>query len=110
MTEQAQTDASPACGQSLSTELLERFEAWWEAHGQYCRAGGGDYEKTFAFRAWEAAEQAGHNDCMLHVFDGYRVYCSMTEKAKARTSYENVSDTLDSLAKLMRSNVEVRGR
>jgi len=39
------------------SDLLEGFEAWWEAHGQYCRAGGGEYEKTFAFRAWEAAEQ-----------------------------------------------------
>ncbi len=31
------------------------FHAWWDSHGQFCRAGGGDYEKTFAFRAWEAA-------------------------------------------------------
>jgi len=31
------------------------FDEWWEKHGQFCRAGGGDYEKTFAFRAWEAA-------------------------------------------------------
>ena len=31
------------------------FDEWWQAHGQYCRAGGGEYEKTFAFRAWEAA-------------------------------------------------------
>lgn len=31
------------------------FEAWWENHGQYCRAGGGQYEKTFAYHAYEAA-------------------------------------------------------
>lgn len=31
------------------------FEGWWEAHGQYVRAGGGQYESTFAYRAWEAA-------------------------------------------------------
>ena len=30
------------------------FEAWWADVGQYCRAGGGEYEKTFAYRAWEA--------------------------------------------------------
>jgi hypothetical protein len=35
------------------------FDAWWEQHGQFCRAGGGSYEKTFAFRAWEAA----HEEC-----------------------------------------------
>lgn len=31
------------------------FEHWWETSGQYCRAGGGDYEKTFGYRAYEAA-------------------------------------------------------
>lgn len=34
------------------------FEAWWQASGQYSRAGGGDYEKTFAFNAWKASRQA----------------------------------------------------
>lgn len=35
--------------------LQELFEPWWEKSGQFCRAGGGGYEKTFAFYAWEAA-------------------------------------------------------
>lgn len=34
------------------------FEAWWEKEGQYCRAGGGDYEKTFAYRAYQAGRAA----------------------------------------------------
>ena len=42
-------------GDPRSTEKLDRFEEWWQANGQFCRAGGGDYEKTFAYRAWEAA-------------------------------------------------------
>lgn len=29
------------------------FEEWWGKHGQFCRAGGGDYEKAFAYHAWE---------------------------------------------------------
>lgn len=33
------------------------FEDWWEKHGQFCRSGGGDYEKTFAYRAWEASQK-----------------------------------------------------
>lgn len=33
----------------------EAFEAWWKDQGQYSRAGGGDYEKTFAYNAWRAA-------------------------------------------------------
>ncbi|WP_157497447.1 hypothetical protein [Diaphorobacter sp. J5-51] len=39
------------------------FEAWWNQHGQFCRAGGGDYEKTFAFRAWEAAVNMERKAC-----------------------------------------------
>lgn len=31
------------------------FETWWEDHGQYCRAGGGQYERSFAYCAYEAA-------------------------------------------------------
>jgi hypothetical protein len=32
--------------------LVAEFDLWWETHGQYIRAGGGLYEKTFAFEAW----------------------------------------------------------
>ena len=39
-------------GISNGAPLLS-FEEWWEAHGQYCRAGGGEYEKTFACHAYE---------------------------------------------------------
>lgn len=28
------------------------FMAWWEEHGQLCKSGGGEYERTFAFEAW----------------------------------------------------------
>lgn len=35
----------------------ERFESWWTSTGQFCRAGGGDYEKTFAYAAWMAASE-----------------------------------------------------
>lgn len=41
---------------NVSRELwIESFSQWWEAHGQYLRAGGGQYEKTFGYHAWEAA-------------------------------------------------------
>lgn len=33
----------------------EQFEDWWTRSGQFGRAGGGQYEKTFAFNAWNAA-------------------------------------------------------
>jgi len=41
----------------------EAFETWWKAEGQFCRAGGGDYEKTFAFRAFEFATERAAKLC-----------------------------------------------
>lgn len=39
-------------GLPAEPEIQEAFEAWWTNHGQFCRAGGGQYEKTFANAAW----------------------------------------------------------
>lgn len=57
-----QAIAAPQPGeQQLSTDALTpvpdelfaaEFRAWWERHGQFCRAGGSGYECTFAFEAW----------------------------------------------------------
>lgn len=33
------------------------FDQWWENEGQYQRAGGGQYERTFAWWAWLNREQ-----------------------------------------------------
>ena len=38
-----------------SKPLNAAFEKWWQEEGQYCRAGGSYYEKTFAYRAYQAA-------------------------------------------------------
>ncbi|SED32968.1 hypothetical protein SAMN05216178_6808 [Pseudomonas saponiphila] len=36
-----------------SDDVFEsEFQSWWETEGQYVRAGGGDYEKSFAYQAW----------------------------------------------------------
>lgn len=29
------------------------FEEWWNKHGEFIRAGGGDYERSFAWGAWD---------------------------------------------------------
>lgn len=48
--------AAPAPqAQAAGHELADLFESWWSKHGQFCRAGGGDYEKSFAWAAWNAA-------------------------------------------------------
>jgi hypothetical protein len=44
--------------EQASKATAEAFEQWWQTQGQFCNAGGGNYEKTFAFRAWEAASAA----------------------------------------------------
>lgn len=31
------------------------FENWWSKHGEFVRAGGGEYEKCFAYAAFKAA-------------------------------------------------------
>lgn len=41
----------------------EEFEMWWREQGQFCRAGGGEYEKTFAYRAYEAATERAATVC-----------------------------------------------
>lgn len=47
----------------MSTETqqpheLDKFQTWWGYHGQYCRAGGGEYEESFAWAAWQAAQSS----------------------------------------------------
>ena len=34
------------------SEFYEEFAKWWDDEGQYVRAGGGDYERSFAFQAF----------------------------------------------------------
>lgn len=36
-------------------DLEEEFPTWWENHGQYIRAGGGQYEISFAYGAYRDA-------------------------------------------------------
>lgn len=66
----------------MTTDL--EFEAWWESEGEYLRAGGGDYEKTFAYHAWVKARQQNAskykcldcNDTGVNASNGYDCqYC-----------------------------------
>jgi hypothetical protein len=41
----------------------------------------------------------------VELFDGHAVYRALTKQAQIRTSHENVSDTLDALARVMRRTV-----
>jgi len=49
----AQCNWNKADGAHVPDAVFEaEFMTWWEEHGQYCRSGGGDHERTFAFQAW----------------------------------------------------------
>lgn len=51
--ENARVHPEQAAGAHVPDDVFEaEFMAWWEEEGQYCRSGGGDYERTFAFQAW----------------------------------------------------------
>ena len=39
------------------------FEDWWQRKGEFLRAGGGQYEKTFAYHAWEQATTLADARC-----------------------------------------------
>ena len=53
---QATEPAHSTAGEQDMRDAQESpFEAWWDSMGQYGRAGGSGYEKTFAWNAWCAA-------------------------------------------------------
>ncbi len=61
-----------------AASALDDFESWWVEHGQYCRAGGGAYEKSFAFSAWQAATTIEREACAVvaenfSTRDGYEI-------------------------------------
>lgn len=69
----------------MSTETqqpheLDKFQTWWGYHGQYCRAGGGEYEESFAWVAWQDAQssQAAEIEAMkakLASYEAHGVTC-----------------------------------
>lgn len=61
------------------------FEAWWQRSGQYSRAGGGDYEKTFAFNAWQASRKAALEEAQ----DACRLPQADSDNASYRAGYDH---------------------
>lgn len=61
----------------------KEFEQWWDAHGQYVRAGGGQYEISFAFAAWQhqSARIAELEAQTAHMADLVELANNATERA-----------------------------
>lgn len=52
-------DVKPYTQAELDQQAIwvNEFDQWWENEGQYQRAGGGQYERSFAWWAWLNREQ-----------------------------------------------------
>ena len=52
-------DVKPYTQVELDQQAIwaNEFDQWWESEGQYQRAGGGQYERSFAWWAWLNQEQ-----------------------------------------------------
>lgn len=53
-------DARPYTKEELAQQAIwaDEFDSWWVSEGQYHRAGGNDYCRTFAWWAWLNREQS----------------------------------------------------
>lgn len=53
-------DVKPYTQAELDQQAIwaDEFAQWWEDEGQYQRAGGGQYERSFAWWAWLDREQS----------------------------------------------------
>ena len=58
------------------------FEHWWETEGQYHRAGGTEYCKTFAWEAW-IFSKAQSEKALLEQFEINNKLVEQIEKLKA---------------------------
>ena len=59
------------------------FEQWWDDEGQYHRAGGDDYCKTFAWEAW-IFSKAQSEKALLEQFEINNKLVEQIEKLKAK--------------------------
>jgi hypothetical protein len=88
------------------------FDDWYSQEGALMAHGGCSVE-TVARAAFFVATHEEREACATRLpavlFDGFAVLQALNDKAKARTSAENVSDVLDAVVRIMRSNAEVNG-
>lgn len=87
-------------------ELLERY--WNAAYAEGKEGRDHDTEDGIAQQTLSAIlAEVAKPPAVL--FDGFAVLQALDEKAKGRTSAENVSDVLDAVVRLMRSNAKTVG-
>lgn len=76
----------------LTDEVRDaQFEAWWEKSGQFCRSGGGAYEKTFAYTAWLAALDTAQPEPLITVESSLRFRLE-SEKQKSDDLLDEVRE------------------
>lgn len=100
--------------ESREAECRAAFEQWQASNGSSpTMAANGRYvwdDANDNWRVWQACWSArdGHGDVVgaLNdlIYDGYSVYSALSDKARQRTSADNVSDVLDALSALTKNN------
>ena len=66
------------------------FEQWWEDEGQYHRAGGNDYCKTFAWEAW-IFSKAQSEKALLEQFE---INNKLVEQMENMVTYERLQELI----------------
>lgn len=91
----------------MLNELLERY--WSAAHAEGKEGRDHDTEDGIAQQTLSAIHAEVERLVAKPpavLFDGFAVLQALDEKAKGRTSAENVSDVLDAVVRTMRSNAK----
>ncbi|TCB16110.1 hypothetical protein [Acinetobacter sp. ANC 5045] len=66
------------------------FEQWWDDEGQYHRAGGDDYCKTFAWEAW-IFSKAQSEKALLEQFE---INNKLVEQMENMVTYERLQELI----------------
>ena len=88
----------------------EQFEHWWDAEGQYHRAGGNDYCKTFAWWAWlnrEKSKQAEIDELRKKIKDQIDLLKEASKSHAYNYREQNIMlSQADDLEKILRGEHE----
>lgn len=109
-------DVKPYTQAELDQQAIwaNEFDQWWENEGQYQRAGGGQYERSFAWWAWLNREQKQqtiidnlkaqlnkHSECIENLVNQKADYLDRVTKAIAHLDLFDLSQA--GMNKLQRS-------
>lgn len=89
---------------TMSDKAIEDFNAWLSRNEYPIRDSQlNTIVKGCMLEAWQAAkEMYAPKEIPSVLFDGFAVYSALSDKARQRTSAENVSDVLDAVVRILK--------